>query len=216
MRYQHAFRPTKSTGSRLAALRTLEAALSENGLASNPTLVTLPTLNRASQLCVEKFTKAAAHRVSGQLELLNDFMITHRLLAVPARWRSPTQRPRDAVRVGPEFDRQRRNKLPSEAALSALANIFHLATETADVLVSSIVAILCSAPDRISEVLYLEENCEVTQLIPSSGKAAYGLRWRPAKGADPMVKWIIPSMVGRCEGSRPQHQKGDTAGSRDR
>jgi hypothetical protein len=31
MRYQHAMRPTKGVGSRLAALRALEAALSENG-----------------------------------------------------------------------------------------------------------------------------------------------------------------------------------------
>jgi len=26
-------------------------------------------------------------------------------------------------------------------------------------------------------------------------KEAYGLRWFPAKGADPMIKWIVPSMV---------------------
>lgn len=156
MRYQHAFRLTKSTSARVAALRAPEAALSENSLPSNPMLVTLHTLNRASQLCVEKFRKAAAaHRASGQPELLNDFMITNRLVAVPARWRNLTQRPKDTVRVGPQFDQQRQEKLPSSAALSAVANIFRLATEPVDVLVSSIVAILCSAPDRISEVLFL-------------------------------------------------------------
>jgi hypothetical protein len=76
-----------------------------------------------------------------------------------------------------------------------LANIFHIATDPADVLACSIVAILCSAPDRISEVLHLEADCEVMEVIPSSKEKAYGLRWRPAKGAAPMVKWIIPSMA---------------------
>jgi hypothetical protein len=194
MRYQHAFRPTKCYGQRLAALRALEAALTENGERPNPTLATLHTFNRAYQLCVDKFTNAVAYRVGGQLEMLNEFLITHRLLAVPARWHSPAQRPSDTARVGAEFDKRRAEKLPSPTALSALANIFHLAKEPFDVLLSSIVAILCSAPDRVSEVLYLEADCEVSQVIPSSGEAVYGLRWRPAKGADPMVKWIIPSM----------------------
>ena len=61
MRYQHAFRPTKGTGVRLAALRALAAALSENGLPPNPTLVTPHALNRALQLCVERFTKIGAY-----------------------------------------------------------------------------------------------------------------------------------------------------------
>ena len=195
MRYEHAFRPTKGTAARLAALRALAAALSENGQPPNPTLVTPHALNRASQLCVGRFTKIGAYGVSRQLESLNEFMIANRLLAVPLRWRAPTRRPSDSIRVGPEFDRRRWERLPSPAALSALAEIFHSATEASDVLVSSIVAILCSAPDRISEVLYLREDCEVTQIIPSTGKQAYGLRWSPAKGAEPMVKWVIPSMV---------------------
>lgn len=195
MRYQHAHRPTKCHGHRLAALRVLEAALSENGGPADPVLVTPQALNRASQLCVKKYTKSAAHRVCGQLEMINTFMIRNRLVAVPSRWRNPTTRPKDTVRVGPEFDRLREKKLPSPAALSAAASIFHLATEPGDILVTSIVAILCAAPSRISEVLYLRENCEVTHIVPSTGKETYGLRWYPAKDAPPMIKWIIPAMA---------------------
>ena len=195
MRYQHAFRPTKVTGQRLAALRALEAALTENGGPADPTQSTVSVFNRASQLCAEKFEKSVSYRVGGQLEMLSDFMNRNSLLSVPAVWRNPLKRVSDTSRIGLEFDQQRHEKLPSAGALSALASIFRLATEPGDVLVSSIIAILCSAPDRISEVLYLEENCEATSVIPSTGQAAYGLRWRPAKGADPMVKWIIPSMA---------------------
>jgi hypothetical protein len=195
LRYQHGLRPTKSIGSRIAALRVVEAALSENGSIPDPPNINPQILNRAAQLCSDKFTKATAFRVGGQLEMLSGFMVDSQLMAIPIRWKNPIRRPRDSVRVGKEFDQERHDKLPSPAALSALANIFRIATEPADVMVSSIVAILCSTPDRINELLYLDAECEVTQTVPSTGKLAYGLRWRPAKGAEPMIKWVIPSMV---------------------
>lgn len=195
IRYQHGLRPTKAVAARIAALRVLEAALSESGSKANPTSVNSQILDRAAQICAEKFQKATAFRVGGQLEMLGRFMADNQLMVVPTRWRNPIRRPRDSVRVGKEFDQQRHDKLPSPSAISALANIFRIAKEPADVLVSSVVAILCSAPDRINEVLYLETDCEVTQKIPSTGERAYGIRWRPAKGAEPMIKWVVSSMA---------------------
>jgi hypothetical protein len=195
MRYQHALRPTKGVGQRLAALRALEAALSENSPGTPPTAASPQTLHRAAQLVKEKYSGGVAYRVGGQLELVAAFLADHHLLAAPTQWRNPIGRPRDSVRVGHEFDAQRRTKLPSPAALDALAKVFRLASEPVDVLVSSVAAILCSAPDRINEVLHLEVDCEVTQVVPSSGAAAYGLRWRPSKGADAMVKWVVPSLA---------------------
>jgi hypothetical protein len=195
IRYQHGLRPTKAVASRVAALRALAAALFESGSTANPTSVHSQVLDRAAQICAEKFQKATAFRVGGQLEMLSRFMADNQLMVVPTRWRNPIRRPQDSVRVGKEFDQQRQEKLPSPSAISALANIFRIAKEPADVLVSSVVAILCSAPDRINEVLYLETDCEVTQKIPSTGGMAYGIRWRPAKGAEPMIKWVVSSMA---------------------
>jgi hypothetical protein len=194
IRYQHAARPTKNIASRLAALRALECALSANGGPSRPSVITSQILNRAAQLLQENYEGTTAYRIGAQLELVAQFLVNKRLVAVPVSWRSPIKRPRDSARVGQEFDQQRQEKLPSAAALDALARVFHLATEPTDVLVSSIAAILCSAPDRINEVLHLEADCEVTQTVPSSGNTAYGLRWRPSKGADPMIKWLVSSM----------------------
>jgi hypothetical protein len=195
MRYWHALRPTKIVGYRLAALRALEAALSENGLTSSPTQTVPETLHRAAQLIKEKFAPAVAYRVGGQLEMVSDFLLKGRLTTVSARWRNPIGRPRDSVRVGKAFDEERRAKLPSPAALTALASAFHIACEPADVLVCSVAAILCSAPDRVNEVLCLEANCEVTQKSSAGDHFEYGLRWRPSKGADPMVKWVVRSMA---------------------
>ena len=84
--------------------------------------------------------------------------------------------------------------MPSKRALEALPEIFFKATEPKDILITSIIAILFGAPNRIGEVLLLQEYCEVIQKS-SDGKEQYGLRWYPEKGAEPMVKWIIPSMV---------------------
>ncbi len=68
------------------------------------------------------------------------------------------------------------------------------ATEPPDVVITSIAAILCSAPDRVNEVLSLKADCEVRQERPGL-PTAYGLRYWPSKGADPMVKWVVPSMA---------------------
>lgn len=195
MRYQHSMRPTKSVGSRMVALRALEAALTENGLSAAPWLVTSDTLNRAAQLIREKYTASVAYRNGSQLELLAEFLSAMHLTTVPVQWKSPIPRPADSVQVGAEFDKRRHDKLPSPAALHALAKAFRLATLPSDILVCSAAAILCSAPDRINELLDLDFHCEVTDTVPSTGAEAYGLRWFPSKGAEPMVKWILGSMT---------------------
>lgn len=196
LRYMHGFRPTTAVTFRLSALRALEAALSENGMHPDPVKIDGHVLNRAAQIIGERYSVAAAYRIAGQLEMVAAFLSDNKLTEVPARWRNYLKRPGDAVRVGKEFDEQRQSKMPSEAALDALPKVFRLATEPVDIIVSSVAAILCSAPDRINEVLMLPENCEVWQKSGTNGDQAYGLRWWPAKGADPMIKWVVPSLAG--------------------
>lgn len=195
MRYMHGFRPTMGFGPRLAALRVLEAALAEQGDIPNPIKTEAHVLNRAAQLTSEHYTEAAAYRIGSQLEMVASFLSKNRLSVVPVRWRSHLKRPGDTVRVGKEFDERRQSKMPAQAALDALPKVFRLAAEPVDVIVSSVAALLCASPDRISEVLMLPENCEVRQKNGKDGSEAYGLRWWPAKGAEPMVKWIVPSMA---------------------
>jgi hypothetical protein len=195
VRYMQGLRPTKNVAFRLAALRALEAALTENGGASDPTKTDLFILNRAGQLLAEKYEAATAYRIGGQLELLATFLSDNALTVVPVRWRNYLKRPGDAVRVGKEFDRRREEKMPSSAALDALPKVFRLAKDPGDVIFTSVAALLCAAPDRINEVLLLPEQCEVWQKSRPDAEESYGLRWWPAKGAEPMVKWIVPSMI---------------------
>lgn len=194
LRYMQGLRPTKLIVQRLAALRALEAALLENGTPASPCRVNPFILNRACQIIGERFAKTTAYRVGVQLEMLSYFMNKNRLTYVSYSWCNFLPRPRDGVRVGKEFDKRRREKIPSEAVFDALTRIFQLAESPADILMTAVAALLCAAPDRISEVLTLREDCEVFQ-GQSDGTTAYGLRWWPSKDAQPMIKWIVPSMA---------------------
>jgi hypothetical protein len=195
MRYMQGVRPVVGFIPRLTALRALEAALRERGNIPNPINIDAHTLNRAAQLIGDHYTDGAAYRIGGQLEIIAVFLSENRLTVAPVHWRNYLKRPKDTVRVGKEFDERRQSKMPSEAALDALPKVFRLATEPVDVIVSSVAALLCSSPDRISEVLMLPENCEVRQKNGKDRDEVYGLRWWPAKGAEPMVKWVVPSMA---------------------
>lgn len=190
IRQMQALRPVIALGPRMAALRALEAALTENGEALSPEKVDANILNRAAQLLNENFGEDAAYRIGICLEQIAKYMASHRLTSAPLHWRNPIKRPAGGTRVGKEFDERRAKNLPSAAALEALPHVFRHASAPKDVVVSSTAAILCSAPDRISEALLLPVDCEV------QNDNVFGLRWWPAKGADPMVKWIVPAMSG--------------------
>lgn len=195
-RYMQGFKPINGTGPRLVALRALEAALRETSGDANPVRSDIHIFNRAAQMVVDKYSPAAAYRHGGQLEMISEFLCDNKLATVSVRWRNFIKRPADTVRVGKEFDERRNEKMPTQAALDALPEIFLRAVEPIDVIVSSVAALLCASPDRISEVLSLPLDCEVRQKNNKTGGEAYGLRWWPAKGADPMVKWVVPSMAG--------------------
>lgn len=193
-RYMHALRPTKIVGQRIAVLRIVEAALRALDKVPCVLNITIDVLNRAAEINAKRYEESTAYRHGVQLEMLANFLADNDLTRTRLDWRNPIRRNTDTVKVGKEFDDIRSKKLPSQAALDALPMLYNMVSSPGDRIVMSIVAILLSAPDRINEVLLLPADCEVEQ-TKSDGTKAYGLRWWPAKGADPMVKWIIPSMV---------------------
>lgn len=194
VRYRHGTRSTQNVGMQLMSLRVLEAALLETG-EDDPTRVDAHVLNRASQLSLERWRPGVAYEVASRLQMIAEFLREHHLSVVPIDWKHPVRRPVTGVRVGRTADELRQKMMPSQAALDALPQIFRSASISSDVLVSSVAAILCSAPDRISELLSLPYDCQVSAKSAVQD-TAYGLRWWPVKGAEPMIKWIIPSMAG--------------------
>ena len=195
MRHEFAFRRKWFIEIGINVLRVLYRAMTDQGEAVNPTEIRCETLNRAVQM-LEGVGHVRANQMALELEKLAAFLVANHLVTVPLEWKSPIKKPgmSHAARVGKEFDELRARMLPSPEALAALADIFRDATKPVDVLVSSIMAILCAAPSRIGEVFLLSADCEVIQ-NDSKGTAVYGLRWYPEKGAPPQTKPIITSMV---------------------
>lgn len=193
VRYQHGFKPILDQGARVAPLRAMCAALSEIGKAS-PVDVDGHVLNRAAQILEEKNSQERVYRLGRQLQSISEFLTEKRLVKTALSWKSHLKRPSDTQRVGKEFDDRRQERLPSAADLDAVAEAYRLSKEPGDVIITSIAAIMCSTPDRIAEILTLRADCEHHDRLPD-GQEVYGLRYWPAKGADPMIKYVIPSMT---------------------
>lgn len=193
VRYQQGFKPIVDLSVRIAPLRAICAALLEIGKTS-PLDVDGHVLNRAAQLIAEANSAERAYQLGRQLQNIAGFLTEKRLVKTALSWKSYVKRPSDTQRVGKEFDERRQDRLPSAADLDAVAEAYRVAKDPGDVIIMSIAAIMCSTPDRIAEVLTLRADCEHHDRLPD-GQEVYGLRYWPAKGADPMIKYVIPSMT---------------------
>ncbi|HWR14598.1 MAG TPA: hypothetical protein VN577_07200 [Terriglobales bacterium] len=191
-RYMHGLRPKKFVQARLYALKAVYQALDSELRTSEIASINGHVFDTAAEIIRKRYDPALAYRVGGDLEQLAAFLTENDFTAIPVRWRNTLPRPKDTQRVGKEFDERRAAKMPSEGALDALPQAFHLAKQPTDVIVTSVTAILLGAPSRISEVLLLPENCEVTQQTEDDTRVL--LRWWPSKGAPPMLKPVYSGM----------------------
>lgn len=192
--YLHDKRPVVSQSVRVAALRCLEAALREWSKGSRPTAVNVEILDTAVELARKQVSAGVAYRVAGQLELIAELMNSKEFISLRYPWAHGLKKPQElGSRISKEAIDARQEKLPSAAALRALASIFQETVKAPDVLVSSYTALMLCAPERINEVLRLERNC----LIEGDGRfnGKLGLRWAGSKGADDTTKWLPTEMV---------------------
>lgn len=193
LRYQQGFKPQVNLSAVLMHLRILLFALQKSG-SSSILDVDGHVLNRAAQIAQENCSRVVAYQVGSHLQILSQFLSEARLLKVALAWKNFIKRPTDTQRVGQEFDERRKEKLPTAAELDAVAEAYGMAKDPGDVIAMSIAAIMCATPDRISEILTLRVDCEHIDHLPD-GREVYGLKYWPAKGAEPMVKYVIPSMM---------------------
>lgn len=182
--------------SKVATIRVLELALLEMTGSAHPSDISPVVLNHAAQILRNNFTSCGVAYACGKvLQSINELASSLRLLKVPSLWFNPL--PRDGGylnKVGEKFAQRRREKIPSPAAFNALGEIFQTGTDAEDILTSSVCALLCSSPSRIVEVTLLPSVCEVDDVDMEKGAVAYGIRWRPAKNGNPMVKYIPTPM----------------------
>ena len=192
--YQHGQLPVVSHCIRIAALRCLEGALREWNKGSRPTAVDVEVLDTAVELARRQFSADVAYRVAGQLKMFCRLMVSKRFISLRQPWVHCLKKPANlGSRITKQAIDARQAKLPSAAALRALAGIFREATAPGDVLVSSCTALMLCAPERINEVLRLRRNCLVEGEGRFEGKL--GLRWSSSKLAEDTTKWLPTQMV---------------------
>lgn len=194
-RYQQGHKPT-GTKNESQALRAIEAALLQVTGAADIGNLSIAVLDEAAVLARQHYSPGAAYHCGREIERLAVFVTEHKLVAAGVHsWRSPIRRAADKNRTGKEGKAEREKKLPNEIALNALAEIFaNNPFSGRDIFTTSVFALLMSAPSRISEVLALPVDCEVTER-DSEGIERYGWRFFSGKGFEGDIKWIPTTMV---------------------
>ncbi|HZR34079.1 MAG TPA: hypothetical protein VFA75_01805 [Nevskia sp.] len=195
-RYSFGLRPSRNFGKRLLALRCLDRALAE--VPTGPSAISPHVLNRATAIAMEAFAKAVAYGIGVEIGQIAAFVNSHHLVGTPFSWTNPAPKPPWSTRIGPEAAKAREAKMPSQAALDAIAAIFLDAKKPRDVVTTGSVACMLAAPMRLHELLLMPSNCWIDQ-ASKDGKPAYGLRWRAGKGAEPAPKWLNSAMASVAE-----------------
>lgn len=189
-------RPTTGIKTRNAALDALFEALEASG-ATDPSEVSISVLDKACEIIQHEWRLESAPRLSSQLEVIWQAMVSNELVTMPEYWASPIQQSKssDRIRLGPAFDALRAKKLPNPRAIEACAELFQRDdTDFCTTFVTSIVALMLCSPDRSIELLYSQADLLSPWTDPETGEQGVSKRWRPAKGAPPLLKNVVPSM----------------------
>lgn len=194
LRYSFSHAPVKSVAYMLQALRCVEAGLLASGEADIRRL-TAAIMDVSAEKCREFYRSDDLLCNTGrQLQKLFDFVREHQFVPGLPMWRSPFKKPKILTEdLGAAGRAHRESKLPSNATMLALADLFAQADDPESQYFSSILILLMATPSRISEVLVLPVDC--IQWEPDdAGVPQMYLQWHAAKGAGATKKWIVPAM----------------------
>ncbi len=191
---------------RLAALRLTEAALLEIHGTADPLLIGRDVLDRAAVLARKHFTKQSLYKAGLALQVMAETLVSKGVLPLELRgWRHSLPSPRDEGKtVGSVGDKARQSKLPDADAVEALADIFNRNLDPSDerchrdIYVTSVAALLMSAPSRGQEIHRLPANL-LLKATDKFGNDQTGMRLDASKGFGAYVKWVWSEMVPVAE-----------------
>jgi hypothetical protein len=191
--YSQSSKRITDVGFRLTALRALELALLSTTRTAFPEKTSPTILNVAEEYIRRRHKFSSAYHMGRELEELGRFISANRISEIEYSWKSSLPKAKELNRVGKEADERRKKLLPSNAAINAIATCYLHAKDPGDVYIASLLTILLFTSSRIGEILRLPVDCEIT--VNEAGVERYGLRWLPAKGAPPMIKFIPTQAV---------------------
>ncbi|EAB5375463.1 integrase [Salmonella enterica] len=199
VKYQYMQSPSKGIReASIAVLRVLERALLQVNKNADVTQINTIVLDECANIIMQSYSGSPAYNYGRKLQILVEFLGEKGMLKNGRLfWTTPLKGPELASRVSKEAEKARLGKLPNETSLNAIAEIFSLPDEELterDKFTTSVFSLLMCAPSRISEILALPYDCEVTEK-DSKGVERYGLRFYSHKGYGADVKWIPEPMV---------------------
>ena len=189
-RWKHTEHGTEPTWA-IQALKCLEAALLTMTGSGSLQGLSWPVLDEAAATARDHFAPGTRYHVGRNIRDIARFATERRLVPVDvSTWKSPLARQGSGTRTGPGGLAESQSKLPSQAGVDAMAEIF--ANDPADPparFISAVWALLMSALWRISEVLRLHVKAEYEE-ADDNGILSYGLRYYGAKGFRHDIKWV--------------------------
>ena len=173
------------------ALRCLETALLDSTGSASIHGLTYGVLDAAAVAARARFTPQVRYHVGRTLGEIAALVAEQRLAPLDSSgWKSPFSRPVSVRQTGPIGRERIESKMPSEAGLAAMAEIF--ARDPCDPptrFVSAVWALLLCAPWRIGEILRLHVDAE-HEGHNDHGVLSYGLRYYGSKRFGHDVKWV--------------------------
>lgn len=178
-------------------LRCLEAALVSAHGSGRIHLCTTADLDEAAQIAQAHYARDTAYGTGIYLKQFAVFVSYNFMSGQNLKgWLNPQPRPADRMRrTGKTGEEIRAKKLPSDAAMNAMAEIFAGdPSEPRDIAASSVFALLMCAPSRVNEILALRADAQVEEM-DRDGILRYGWRFYSSKNFAGDIKWIPSSMV---------------------
>jgi len=173
----------------MTSLRVIEFILSKRLNCCNVSMIDFSILEEVMSFITSNYSKDYCYSLGCQVKNVVDFLSKYNLTYHNIKgWLNPLKE----VKYTSHNDR---HKLPSESVLTFLANIFSKKTSNErDVFTTSVIALLMSAPARISEILSLRIDSGMKKKTQNNTEV-FGLRFWSAKGYGGDIKWIPAPMV---------------------
>ena len=144
-------------------------------------------INRVEELIKSSgFTAGSKRNIGLSLEKVLKFIKNKRFKLDLQEWSNPFPRPSyPTIKLDQDSRKQEEDKCPSDYQMLQVADAFHQAKTPRQQYFSSLCVMLMCQPSRSVELNALTVNS-----LQKSDKGRWYLMWHPAKGGDPVRKWI--------------------------
>lgn len=185
----------------MITLRYLYEALQRTGT-SDPTKLMRKHFKNALAYAQKRSTGWTLHHVGRSLQQIAAWMDKNELTCARINFKNPVPNPGHGDGLDPESQAKGLLKMPSAAALDALADISNNPMDDDERILVRVIDLLAVGGFRLGEGLSLPLNCWVeTPALDDNGRVKtdpttgapitrYGIRYWPEKGGDPYVKWL--------------------------